>query len=744
MKILLIVASVVMLVAQITARQADASEGFEDLVKVVKSGANDEALTAYIDASPVAYALTVDEILYLNDLGVSTDMIKAVVEHGKKLAAGVSVGSQPVVEVEGTAPQPAPALNEIQSSTAQAEASPPPPEPPLQVAGNAPLPDVSVPPPQDVVEENGAGAGENVESAVPPVQEVVQEPVLDAPDVTAPPPDAVDVSSFYDALSPYGSWLNVDGTWYWQPTVMVTDSGWSPYCQGGYWVYTDCGWLWQSTYSWGWAPFHYGRWNLDPRYGWIWQPDTVWGPAWVSWRQSDEAIGWAPLPSEARYEAGVGFSFHGQRVSADFSFGMESRQFTFVPAKSFGERELVRFRLPRTEVTRIYNTTTAIQNNYTYNHRIIDRGPSIARIQKVTHQAIKQLRIVNQQIEAGHPIRSGTISGESVAVYAPRVVSTTHETPQAVIARRQASAQTRQVEARKSSVFGTYERASVVQSEQERGIISRQASHLSVAPRTTVPTVVNKAHVSETDAGRRQIDEAAVARQRQEQQRAEAAAAQQRQAEEAAANLRERERQRAAEVAQKQAEQRQHDQEIERQRAAAEQQHRAEEFAQKQAEQQRAQEYARQQAEQQRAQDLARQRDEQQRAEIARRQQQQLQAQRQAEEAAARQQEEQRVQQQRQQEQQQQQRQEQQRQQEQQQQQRQEQQRQQEQQQQQRQEQQRQQEQQQQRQEQQQQQAAQQRAQQSAFQGYGNGSMASAASNRGSASRVGVTNPRKR
>jgi hypothetical protein len=692
MKILLTVASVVILVAHIMARQVDASEGFEDLVKVVKSGANDEVLTAYIDTSPVAFAPTVDEILYLNDLGVSADIIRTVIEHGKEGAAGVSTGSRLVANEEGSPPRPAPAL----------------PEPLLQLAVYAPPPGVSVPPAQDVGAEDAAGAGENVQA----VQEVVQEPILEAPVVTAPPPDAVDISTFYDALSPYGSWLNVDGTWYWQPTVMVTDSDWTPYCQGGQWVYTDCGWLWQSTYSWGWAPFHYGRWRLDPRFGWIWLPDTTWGPAWVSWRQSDEAIGWAPLPPEARYEAGVGFFFHGGRVSADFSFGLESRQFTFVPVRSFSERELDRLRLPRTEVTRIYNATTALQNNYTYNHRIIDRGPSIARIQKVTHQTVKPLRIVDQQIEAGHPIRSGTISSESVAVYAPHVVSTTHETPQAVIARRQASAQTRQVEARKGSVFGNYQGASVVQSEQERGAISREATRFAKTPGSTVPPAT-KVQMDEADARRRQIDEAAVARQHQEQQHAEAAAAQQRQAEEAAANLRERERQRAAEVAQKQAEQRQHDQEIERQRSAAEQQHRAAEFAQKQAEQQRAEVYARQQAEQQRAQELARQREEQQRAEVARQREEQLraqlQAQRQTEEAAARQQQEQRVQQQRQQEQQQQQRQEQ-----------------------------------QQQQQREQQQAAQQRVQQSAFQGYGNSSMTSAASNRGSASRVGVMNTRKR
>jgi len=92
----------------------------------------------------------------------------------------------------------------------------------------------------------------------------------------------------------------------------------------------------------GWAPFHYGRWRRHSMYGWIWMPGTVWGPAWVSWRHCDAAIGWAPLPPEALYEAGIGFRFHGERVREDFEFGLESRHFTFVPVGHFSDRVLAR------------------------------------------------------------------------------------------------------------------------------------------------------------------------------------------------------------------------------------------------------------------------------------------------------------------------------------------------------------------------------------------------------------------
>ena len=93
------------------------------------------------------------------------------------------------------------------------------------------------------------------------------------------------MSYFYNNLSPYGTWVSLEGYgWCWQPRAVVISHGWRPYCDGGHWVYTDAGWFWQSDYSWGWAPFHYGRWYQHPRCGWVWTPDRVWGPAWVTWR----------------------------------------------------------------------------------------------------------------------------------------------------------------------------------------------------------------------------------------------------------------------------------------------------------------------------------------------------------------------------------------------------------------------------------------------------------------------------
>ncbi len=107
-----------------------------------------------------------------------------------------------------------------------------------------------------------------------------------------------DLSIFYDDLAPYGDWFHTPEYGYvWLPNV--DHRTWRPYVDNGHWVWSDYGWMWVSDYSWGWAPFHYGRWLwLDDAY-WVWIPDAVWGPAWVSWRYTDEMIGWAPLPPGA-------------------------------------------------------------------------------------------------------------------------------------------------------------------------------------------------------------------------------------------------------------------------------------------------------------------------------------------------------------------------------------------------------------------------------------------------------------
>ena len=121
----------------------------------------------------------------------------------------------------------------------------------------------------------------------------------------ARPHGEVEISVFYDALAPYGNWVD-HGTYgrVWYPTHVPR--GWRPYTDG-HWVHTeDVGWLWVSDWEWGWAPFHYGRWAWDDWYGWVWVPGRVWAPAWVFWRYGGGYTAWAPMPPTVVWQPGVG------------------------------------------------------------------------------------------------------------------------------------------------------------------------------------------------------------------------------------------------------------------------------------------------------------------------------------------------------------------------------------------------------------------------------------------------------
>ena len=248
---------------------AELPSGAAEAVRLSEAGTSEDVMLSFIHNSTLRYNLSADQILYLRDIGFSSQVISAMLNREHELQ------------------------NQPQTYTYNQKLYPP-----ANPAAVAPQP--VTPAPQEPVAPVAAAA-----PASPPAY------------VSSPP---ADVNYFYDGLSPYGTWVELDGLgWCWQPCVVVVNHGWRPYCDGGYWVYSDAGWYWQSTYSWGWAPFHYGRWQLHPRCGWVWLPDRVWGPSWVLWRSEGDNCGWAPLPPHALFDVGIGWRFNGVRVANDHS-----------------------------------------------------------------------------------------------------------------------------------------------------------------------------------------------------------------------------------------------------------------------------------------------------------------------------------------------------------------------------------------------------------------------------------------
>ncbi|HEY4876719.1 MAG TPA: DUF6600 domain-containing protein [Puia sp.] len=172
---------------------------------------------------------------------------------------------------------------------------------------------------------------------------------------TAPQEEAPEITyqTFYDDLSPYGQWIDYpDYGYVWMPNA---GPDFRPYATNGQWVYTDDGWAWSSGYNWGWATFHYGRWFFDANYGWMWIPGYQWAPAWVSWRQSQDYYGWAPL---------------GPRVNVDVAvsnYNPPANYWCFVPHQYVSSPSMSNYYVNETRNTTIINNTTVI-NNYTVNN----------------------------------------------------------------------------------------------------------------------------------------------------------------------------------------------------------------------------------------------------------------------------------------------------------------------------------------------------------------------------------------
>lgn len=288
------------------------SPAIAEIAKLARAGMSEEVMLAFIAQNQAAFVPTAEEIVHLNDLGVSQNVIAALL----RTTPGV------------TGPSGAP--------VAQTEAAP-----------SAPVP-----------------ASAPVESAPPSAQVVMQQPVTviqPQPQVVLtelPEQDPQVVRSFWPSLEPYGTWVQIPSHgWCWRPAVSLQVAGWRPYCDGGRWIHSDQGWYWLSDYSWGWAAFHYGRWFSHTSLGWCWVPDNVWSPAWVSWRQSPEYCGWAPLPPVAHYRIGVGFSSqHG------LDFGIHYSHYTFLPVRNLCDSSPLRYRVNGARVNQLYGQSTVINN----------------------------------------------------------------------------------------------------------------------------------------------------------------------------------------------------------------------------------------------------------------------------------------------------------------------------------------------------------------------------------------------
>jgi hypothetical protein len=248
-------------------------------------------------------------------------------------------------------------------------------------------------------------------TAQPPVPALTQPALNAAVAVAVGVHGTVGVDFFYSNLAPYGYWVNRPSYgWVWCPRHIR--HGWRPYSYGR-WAYTDYGWTWVSSEPYGWATYHYGRWYSDPDYGWSWVPGTDWGPSWVSWQEGGGYLGWAPLPPQVGFSAGVGLDFGSFNVGV----GIDPGSYCFVPERSFLAVNVGSYVVPPFQNVTIIHNTTNITNYRVEGGRVFNGSVPVNRIQQVTGQPVRQLQLAN----ASDP-RVARVSGNTVGMFRPAAV----------------------------------------------------------------------------------------------------------------------------------------------------------------------------------------------------------------------------------------------------------------------------------------------------------------------------------
>ncbi len=170
-----------------------------------------------------------------------------------------------------------------------------------------------------------------------------------------------------------------------------------------------------SGYSTFYTKLDYGRWTRLRGIGWVWVPGQQWAPAWVSWRKSNDYVGWAPLPPEARFDQRTGI--HNW---SDNYYEIGPDQYCFVATREFGAQRAESTILPPERNVAIVNQTTNVTNITYKNTTIVNEGPNYDEVRAQSREPMQRFRLernasVDVNVEAPRPL----VQGETVIVTAP-------------------------------------------------------------------------------------------------------------------------------------------------------------------------------------------------------------------------------------------------------------------------------------------------------------------------------------
>lgn len=241
---------------------------------------------------------------------------------------------------------------------------------------------------------------------------------------------SVSFSLFYNELRPHGRWVR--HARYGQVWVPRHQRDWRPYTRGRWAMTRDYGWMWVSDEPFGWATYHYGSWDYDRRIGWYWVPGYVWGPAWVTWSDRGDYLGWAPIP--ASYLWGSAFDdFFYRRPVIHITFG---DAWCYAPTRHFGSRRIDRHVVPPRQNVTIVNNHTTVVNNVTnitnvtiVDNRVYNYGVSVEAVNALAETPVEMVELAEASAAP-----SGEAGGRAGVVEVYRPVETPIADDPAVLA----------------------------------------------------------------------------------------------------------------------------------------------------------------------------------------------------------------------------------------------------------------------------------------------------------------------
>ena len=349
---------------------AYAADGVDDMIKMSRSGVSADVLLAYVQDTDLTYDLSADEIQTLQESGVPSNVIVAMLDKGKD-AAPLAAADASVADAQPVTVGAPPAETADASATIVA---PPADDANISYFYQALAPD---------------GRWQQDESLGWVWQPTV---VVEHTD-----------------WRPYcndGHWVWTDQGWYFENDYRW---GWAAFHYGRWHQHDRLGWVWAPDTEW--APAWVSWRQNDSYYGWApLPPDT----------HFDAESGFS------FHSKRVGFNFDFGLRERDYTFVPSDR---FLD----GNLAVVAIRSDRSrtvfEQTTLVNNTYVYNDN-----RVVNNGVSVRDVGQRTKRKIETVKLADAQIKAGEAVRGEARNQNTLAVYRPKIAKAAPKTPPAAIA----------------------------------------------------------------------------------------------------------------------------------------------------------------------------------------------------------------------------------------------------------------------------------------------------------------------